>query len=134
MLLFQDDKVNAFLHAMKNQISVGISSNCNCSYSSSHISQLHILCSRYPKYISVRGSLTGTEDYTAHAILTFLDSWRLSSSTTIFTDNRILSINRNCSVSIESWNEVECQPPPRVQPCQCNCNKYFNNSATVTSP
>ena len=116
---------------VKEQISAGIS---DCTYNSSSINEVHLYCSQFPKYVTVRGLISGTEDYTAEEMLTHINLWRSKPSSTILTESHVLDINKNCGIHISYWNEVECEPPTRVDCCQCNFNQSMNDTMLSHTP
>lgn len=126
----QKRKSKHFLAAVKEQISAG-SSNYNCSHV--RLTDVRLYCSKFPNYVSVRGYIRSSERYTADEMLQCMEIWRSEPSTVILTDTKILNINKECRIEILRWNEEECQPPPRVQPCQCNCCNCCNDGLNVTN-
>jgi hypothetical protein len=122
-----------FLDAVKEQISAGIASSCNCSRVQLH--EVRFYCSKYPNYVSVRGYIRGSEGYTADEMLQCMEIWRSKPSTAILTDTKILNINKECKIDVLCWNEVECQPLPIVQLCDCNCcSDGLNTTNIAISP
>jgi hypothetical protein len=119
---WSDSKCAKFLATVKRQISEGISNDCNCSYTPSRIMNTRLYCFQHPNYVSVRGFIQGTENYTAQQILTYMEQWYLKQPTVILTENRVLNINKNCHLHISEWNERECSPNPMPESSQCYCN------------
>jgi hypothetical protein len=128
----QENRSTHFLDAVKEQISAGIASSCNCSRVQLH--EVRFYCSKYPNYVSVRGYIRGSEGYTADEMLQCMEIWRSKPSTAIVTDTKILNINIECKIDVLCWNETECQPPLRVQPCNCNCCSDRLNTTHVDRP
>ena len=129
----QENKTKHFLDAVKEQISAGIVSNSNRTYV--RLTEVRLYCFKFHNYVSVRGYIWGSEGYTADEMLQCMEIWHSEPSTVILTDTKILNINKECRIDVLSWNEVECQPPPTEQPCQCKCcNDGLNATNIDVSP
>ena len=127
LFLIQDAECTEFLVTVKQQLSDGISNTCNCSYTRSKIMDTRLYCFQQPKYISVRGFIKGSGDYTAQQILEYMKQWHSNQSTVILTDNRVLNMNKNCKLHITHWNEKECTPSPIAEFSHCYCNGTSSN-------
>ena len=116
---------NTYLNIITSEIVEPITQRCDCQYSINNIVNEHFQCSEEQSStcVTYRARLYGTRDQEGMALVGYMQDWINSSPDVIQTDS-LLSIDTNCEVVINSFNDSLCT-------CMMNNDTMSGTNETV---
>ena len=103
---------NTYLKIISSEIVEAITQRCDCEYSINYIINEHFQCSEEQSStcVTYRARLYGTRDQEEMVLVGYVQDWTNSNPDMIQTNqsNCLLSIDTNCEVVINSFNDSLC--------------------------
>ena len=81
---------------------------CSCQFNSSFLLRSHLLCfDQSPQIVTYRAQLSGTNQVSASALVTYIEQWINTNSDILVQKSRV-SLNTSCALVIPSFDSEEC--------------------------
>ena len=120
---------NTYLNIITSEIVEAITQRCDCEYSINYIVNEHFQCfeEQSSTCVTYRARVDGTRDQEGMVLVGYMQDWINSSSDMIQTNqsDSLLSIDTNCEVVINSFNDSLCT-------CMMNNNTTNRTNETAS--